>query len=162
MVAKGLNAGPGAATGKVVYNAEDAESWAGRGDKVILVRIETSPEDIRGMNAAQGILTLEGRHDQPRGTRRPADGQGLRGRLRRAGHRLPDERPSRSKGKTINEGDYISLDGTTGEVFAGEVKTIPSEVLRVLIDKTLKPEESQIYQDFEIPHVGPMRQDGWG
>ena len=60
MVTKGLNAGPGAATGKVVYNAEDAESWAGRGEKVILVRIETSPEDIRGMNAAQGILTSRG------------------------------------------------------------------------------------------------------
>ena len=59
-MAKGLNAGPGAATGKVVFNAEDAEAWAGRGEQVILVRIETSPEDIRGMNAAQGILTSRG------------------------------------------------------------------------------------------------------
>ena len=57
MVAKGLNAGPGAAAGKVVFNAEDAEAWAARGEQVILVRIDTSPEDIRGMNAAQGILT---------------------------------------------------------------------------------------------------------
>ena len=60
MVVKGLNAGPGAATGKVVYNAEDAEAWAARGEKVILIRIETSPEDIRGMNAAEGILTSRG------------------------------------------------------------------------------------------------------
>jgi pyruvate,orthophosphate dikinase len=60
MVAKALNAGPGAASGKVVFSAEDAESWASRGEQVILVRIDTSPEDIRGMNAAQGILTSRG------------------------------------------------------------------------------------------------------
>ncbi len=60
LMTKGLNAGPGAATGKVVYNAQDAEAWAAKGEKVILVRIETSPEDIRGMNAAQGILTSRG------------------------------------------------------------------------------------------------------
>ncbi len=60
LLAKGLNAGPGAATGRVVFSAEDAEEWARRGEKVILVRLETSPEDIRGMHASQGILTGRG------------------------------------------------------------------------------------------------------
>ena len=147
LVAKGLNAGPGAATGKVVYNAEDAEAWAGRGEKVILVRIETSPEDIRGMNAAQGILTSRGGM-----TSHAALVARQMGKVCVAGcgeldisYRTKD---IRIKGKVIHEGDYISINGSTGEVFVGEVKTIPSEVLRVLVDKTLKPEESQVYQDF--------------
>ncbi len=148
MVAKGLNAGPGAATGKVVYNAEDAEGWAARGEKVILVRIETSPEDIRGMNAAQGILTSRGGM-----TSHAALVARQMGKVCVAGCGELDinyrTKTIKIKGKTIKEGDYISINGSTGEVFAGEVKTIPSEVLRVLVDKTLKPEESPIYQDFD-------------
>ena len=151
LVAKGLNAGPGAATGKVVFNAEDAEAWAARGEKVILVRIETSPEDIRGMNAAQGILTSRGGM-----TSHAALVARQMGKVCVAGvGELDIDYRKKSivvKGKTINEGDYISIDGTTGEVFVGQVKTIPSEVLRVLIDKTLKPEESEIYQDFDLAH----------
>jgi pyruvate,orthophosphate dikinase len=147
-VAKGLNAGPGAATGKVVYNAEDAESWAARGEKVILVRAETSPEDIRGMNAAQGILTSRGGM-----TSHAALVARQMGKVCVAGCGELDinyrTKTIKIKGMTIKEGDYISINGSTGEVFAGEVKTIPSEVLRVLIDRTLKPEESQIYQDFD-------------
>jgi len=147
LVAKGLNAGPGAATGKVVYNAEDAEAWAGRGEKVILVRIETSPEDIRGMNAAQGILTSRGGM-----TSHAALVARQMGKVCVAGCGDLDisykTKVIRIKGKVIHEGDYISINGSTGEVFVGEVKTIPSEVLRVLVDKTLKPEESEVYQDF--------------
>ena len=148
MVTKGLNAGPGAATGKVVYNAEDAEGWAGRGEKVILVRIETSPEDIRGMNAAQGILTSRGGM-----TSHAALVARQMGKVCVAGCGDLDisykTKTIKIKGKTVREGDYISINGSTGEVFVGEVKTIPSEVLRVLVDKTLKPEKSQIYRDFE-------------
>lgn len=149
MIAKGLNAGPGAATGKVVYNGEDAERWAEQGDPVILVRIETSPEDIKGMNASQGILTARGGM-----TSHAALVARQMGKVCVAGcGELSIDYKRKTidvKGLTIREGDYLSLDGTTGEVFAGEVKTIPSEVLRVLIDKTMKPEESQIYQDFQM------------
>jgi pyruvate,orthophosphate dikinase len=149
LVAKGLNAGPGAAAGKVVFNAEDAESWAARGEPVILVRIETSPEDIRGMNAAQGILTARGGM-----TSHAALVARQMGKVCVAGVGDLDidyrKKSIAVKGKSISEGDFISIDGTTGEVFVGRVKTIPSEVLRVLVDKTLKPEESQIYQDFEL------------
>ncbi|MDD5009558.1 MAG: pyruvate, phosphate dikinase [Syntrophorhabdaceae bacterium] len=149
LMTRGLNAGPGAATGKVVYNAEDAESWAGRGEKVILVRIETSPEDIRGMNAAQGILTSRGGM-----TSHAALVARQMGKVCVAGCGDLDidykKKTIKVKGKTIKEGGYISIDGTTGEVFAGEMKTIPSEILRVLIDKTLKPEKSEIYKDFAL------------
>jgi len=148
LVARGLNAGPGAATGKVVYNAEDAEAWAARGELVILVRIETSPEDIRGMNAAQGILTSRGGM-----TSHAALVARQMGKVCVAGCGELDinyrTKTISIKGRTIKEGDYVSLNGSTGEVFAGEVKTIPSEVLRVLVDKSLKPEESQVYRGFE-------------
>ncbi len=149
LVAQGLNAGPGAASGKVVFNAEDAESWASRKEQVILVRIETSPEDIRGMNAAQGILTARGGM-----TSHAALVARQMGKVCVAGVGELDidyrKKTITVKGKTVKEGDYISIDGTTGEVFVGEVKTIPSEVLRVLVEKTLKPEESEVYQSFAL------------
>ncbi len=141
--------GPGAATGKVVFNAEDAEAWAARGEQVILVRIETSPEDIRGMNAAQGILTARGGM-----TSHAALVARQMGKVCVAGVGELDidyrKKSIAVKGTTISEGDFVSIDGTTGEVFVGRVKTIPSEVLRVLVDKTLKPEESEIYRDFDL------------
>jgi pyruvate,orthophosphate dikinase len=147
MVAKGLNAGPGAATGKVAYNADDAEAFAAKGDQVILVRIETSPEDIRGMNASQGILTSRGGM-----TSHAALVARQMGKVCVAGCGELDinykTKTIKIKGFTIKEGDYISINGSTGEVFAGQIKTIPSEVLRVLVEKTMKPEESKIYQDF--------------
>jgi len=149
LMTKGLNAGPGAATGKVVFNAQDAEAWAAKGEKVILVRIETSPEDIRGMNAAQGILTSRGGM-----TSHAALVARQMGKVCVAGCGELDidyrKKTISVNGKTIKEGGYISIDGTTGEVFNGEIKTIPSEVLRVLVDKTLKPSQSQIYQDFAL------------
>ena len=139
LVARGLNAGPGAATGRVVFNAEDAEAWAARKERVILVRIETSPEDIRGMNAAQGILTSRGGM-----TSHAALVARQMGKVCVAGCGELDisyrDKTIKIKGKTIKEGDYISINGSTGEVFVGEVKTIPSEVLRVLVDKTMKPQ----------------------
>jgi pyruvate, orthophosphate dikinase len=149
MVAKGLNAGPGAAAGKVVFNAEDAEAWAARGEQVILVRIDTSPEDIRGMNAAQGILTSRGGM-----TSHAALVARQMGKVCVAGCGELDidyaKKVIRVKGKTIKEGEFVSIDGSTGEVFAGQIKTIPSEILRVLVDKTLKPAQSKIYQDFAL------------
>jgi pyruvate,orthophosphate dikinase len=149
MIAKGLNAGPGAATGRVVFNADDAEELAGKGEQVILVRIETSPEDIRGMNAAEGILTSRGGM-----TSHAALVARQMGKVCVAGcSELAIDYKKKTivvRGKTIKGGDYISIDGTTGEVFAGKIKTIPSEVLRVLIDKTLKPEESEVYKDFAL------------
>ena len=148
LMTKGLNAGPGAATGRVVYNAEDAEAWAGRGEKVILVRIETSPEDIRGMNAAQGILTSRGGM-----TSHAALVARQMGKVCVAGCGDLDinyrTKTIKVRGTTLGEGDYVSINGSTGEVFAGQMKTIPSEVLRVLVDKTLAPGESPIYKDFE-------------
>ncbi len=149
MVARGLNAGPGAASGKVVFNAEDAENWANRGEQVILVRIDTSPEDIRGMNAAQGILTSRGGM-----TSHAALVARQMGKVCVAGCGTLDidyaRKVIRVNGKTIQEGEFVSIDGTTGEVFAGQIKTIPSEILRVLVDKTLKPSQSKIYQDFAL------------
>ena len=147
LLAIGLNAGPGAATGKVVFNAQEAEEWAAKGEKVILVRIETSPEDIRGMNAAQGILTARGGM-----TSHAALVARQMGKVCVAGcgdlNIDYKKRAMEVKGKIIKQGDFISLDGTTGEVIEGEIKTKPSEIMQVLIEKSLKPEESEIYQEY--------------
>ncbi|MEE9288472.1 MAG: pyruvate, phosphate dikinase [Bacteroidota bacterium] len=147
LVARGLNAGPGAATGKVVFNAPDAEDRHKRGERVILVRIETSPEDIKGMSASEGILTARGGM-----TSHAALVARQMGKVCVAGCTALDVdyvgRQMTVNGQIVREGDFISLDGTTGEVMLGEIKTKPSEVLQVLIDKTLKPEESITYQQF--------------
>lgn len=146
LVAKGLNAGPGAATGKVVFNAEDAEEWAARGEDVILVRIETSPEDIRGMNAARGILTARGGM-----TSHAALVARQMGKVCVAGCGALEidykKRQMEVNGHLVKEGDKISIHGTTGDVFIGEIPTKPSEIIQVQRGE-LKPEESRIYQDF--------------
>ena len=146
VLAKGLNAGPGAATGKAVFNAEDAEEWADRGEDVILVRIETSPEDIRGMNAAKGILTARGGMTSHAALVARQMGKVC---VAGCGELVIDygKRQMAVGDQVIKEGDYISIDGTTGEVMAGQIKTMPSEVLQV-IDGQLKPEDSQVYQDY--------------
>ncbi|MBN1872132.1 MAG: pyruvate, phosphate dikinase [Candidatus Omnitrophica bacterium] len=147
LLAKGLNAGPGAACGKVVFNALDAEEWAKRGENVILTRIETSPEDIKGMNAAVGILTERGGM-----TSHAALVARQMGKVCVAGCGALDidyaARKMTVGGKEIAEGDYLSIDGTTGEVIEGKVNTKPSEVLQVLIDKRLDPNKSETYQLF--------------
>ena len=147
LLSKGLNAGPGAACGKVVFNAADAEKRAKQGDKVILVRIETSPEDIKGMDASEGILTARGGM-----TSHAALVARQMGKVCVAGCGDLDidykKRQMMVNGKTIKEGDFISLDGTTGEVIAGELRSNPSEVLQVLLTKSLKTDASSTYQTF--------------
>jgi pyruvate,orthophosphate dikinase len=148
LVAKGINAGPGAATGKVVFNAADAEEWAARGEEVILVRIETSPEDIRGMSVASGILTSAGG-----ATSHAALVARQMGKVCVVGAKdLSIDYKKRAiavDGRAIKEGDYISIDGMTGEVIEGKISTRPSEVLQVIIDKTCDAEQSRLYRDFD-------------
>jgi len=147
LLAKGLNAGPGAATGRVVFNSVDAAAWAKKGEKVILTRIETSPEDIKGMNAAEGILTARGGM-----TSHAALVARQMGRVCVAGcgDLLIDygDHTMTVKGRALKEGDWVSIDGTTGEVIEGRINTKPSEVLQVLIEKTLDPAKAPVYQTF--------------
>lgn len=149
LLAKGLNAGPGAASGKVALSAEDAEQMASKGDKVILVRIETSPEDIKGMNASEGILTARGGM-----TSHAALVARQMGKVCVAGCGSLKinykERTIGVEGKNdvIREGDFISIDGTTGEVIKGKLETKPSEVIQVLISQTMQPKESSVYQTY--------------
>jgi pyruvate,orthophosphate dikinase len=148
-LAKGLNAGPGAAAGRVYFHADDAEAAAARGEPVILVRIETSPEDIRGMAAAQGILTARGGM-----TSHAALVARQMGKVCVAGCDALEinyrTRTMRVAGSdvTLGEAADLSLDGTTGEVFRGHLDTEPSEVVRVLIDKTLDPAQAPVYQQY--------------
>ncbi len=150
LLAKGLNAGPGAASGRVYFNAEDAEAAAERGEPVILVRVETSPEDIRGMAAAQGILTARGGM-----TSHAALVARQMGKVCVAGcealridYRARELRVDGRDDVVIREGEALSLDGTTGEVFQGQIDTQPSEVVRVLIDRSLDAAEAPVYQQY--------------
>ncbi|WP_337864915.1 pyruvate, phosphate dikinase [Ignavibacterium sp.] len=150
LIAKGLNAGPGAASGKVALSAQDAEEMAKNGDKVILVRIETSPEDIKGMNAAEGILTARGGM-----TSHAALVARQMGKVCVAGCGALKinyaDRLITVEGRDdvfIKEGDYISIDGSTGEVILGKLETKPSEVIQVLITKTLDPKDSPTFQTY--------------
>ncbi len=133
--AKGLPAGPGAATGRVVFNAQDAVAWAARGEKVLLVRDFTSPDDIRGMDAAQGILTAQGGM-----TSHAALVARQMGKVCIVGCGALDidmrSRSFKVDDATVKEGDWISIDGFTGEVILGALDTRPSEVLQVLLEKT--------------------------
>ncbi len=148
MIATGLPAGPGAASGKIYFNANEAEAAHHRGEKVLLVRVETSPEDIRGMLAAEGILTARGGVSS-----HAALVARQMGKVCVCGCgaiRIDYEKQTLSVGDLVfHKGDYISIDGTTGEVFSGEVKTAPSEIVQVLIDKTLSPKESLIFGYFD-------------
>lgn len=127
LITKGLPASPGAATGKVVFNAEDAELLAKQGESVILVRIETSPEDIGGMNAAKGILTARGGMTSHAAV--VARGMG-KCCVAGCGEIQIDYRAKKFtvKSTTVNEGEYISLDGSLGEVYLGKLSTIEPEL----------------------------------
>ena len=143
----GLPAGPGAATGRIVFHAADAEARRARGQNVILCRVETSPEDIRGIEAAQGILTARG---------------GMTSHAALVARQLGtvcvvgcdalsvDYRSGEARiGKAVlKEGDWLSLDGSTGEVIQGQLRTHPSDVLRVLLDRNRAASASPDYRRF--------------
>ena len=124
---KGLGASPGAACGKVVFTADDAEKWAERGEKVVLVRLETSPEDITGMKAAQGILTVRGGMTSHAAV--VARGMGTCC-VSGCGDIIMDEENKQFTlaGKTFKEGDFISIDGTTGNIYDGVIKTVDASI----------------------------------
>ena len=149
VLTKGLNAGPGAATGKIVFTAPRAEERAAKGDKVILVRVETSPEDIRGMQAATGILTARGGMTSHAALVARQMGKVC---VAGAGELEIDygKRLMKINGRTLKEGDNLSLDGTTGEVIQGNMPTQPSEVISVLFGKgKQKKKPGQIFDAFE-------------
>lgn len=127
VVAKGLPASPGAATGQIVFQADDAEEWAEKKKKVILIRIETSPEDLRGMAVAQGILTMRGGMTSHAAV--VARGMG-KCCVSGAGEILVDYKAKTVEmgGKVYHEGDWISLNGSTGDVYDGQVPTTEPEL----------------------------------
>ncbi|NUN69521.1 MAG: pyruvate, phosphate dikinase [Bacteroidetes bacterium] len=147
LLAKGLPAGPGAATGRIVFSAPDAEEWKDRGEHVILCRTETSPEDIKGMNAAEGILTAFGGM-----TSHAALVARQMGKVCIVGCAAIEvdymSHSMKVNGRVIRQGDWISIDGSTGEVMDGKIPTKPSEVMEVLINKTLDPKKAPTYQSF--------------
>lgn len=150
LLTTGLNAGPGAASGKVALSADDAEIMAKKGEPVILVRIETSPEDLKGMNASEGILTARGGM-----TSHAALVARQMGKVCVAGagklkinYKAGEIRVEGSD-IVVKEGDYISIDGTTGEVINGKIETKPSEVIEVLIEKTLDKKKSPMFKVYD-------------
>jgi pyruvate,orthophosphate dikinase len=157
VLAKGLPAGPGAASGRVVFNAPDAVAWAQRDsdrmgpdgkplkEKVLLVRDFTSPDDIRGMDAAQGILTAQGGMTSHAALVARQMGKVC---IVGCGALDIDMRAHRFKvgDRVVEEGDWVSIDGFTGEAILGELETRPPEVLQVLLEKSIKPEESESYR----------------
>src|SRR5246500_533861 len=146
-IATGLAAGPGAASGKIVFNAKDAVEMATKGQPVILVRVETSPEDLRGMIAAEAILTARGGVSS-----HAALVARQMGKVCVCGASALQidyvNRTLAAGDVTLQYGDFISVDGSVGEVYAGEVKTAPSEVVQVLVEKKLDPKKSQVFQEF--------------
>src|SRR6186713_1537951 len=144
VIAKGLPAGPGAASGKIYLNAERAVAAAAKGERVLLVRNETSPEDLRGMIAAEGILTAKGGVSS-----HAALVARQMGKVCVCGaSELQIDYAAKTvsvKGKTYREGDYLSINGTVGDVYPGEIKTAASEVVQVLVEESLSPKDSKTY-----------------
>jgi pyruvate,orthophosphate dikinase len=145
LLTSGLPAGPGAATGQLVFSAAKAEELASGGKKVVLARVETSPEDLRGMIAAEGILTSRGGVSSHAALVARQMGKVC---VAGAGAIQIDYAAGTltCAGRTLREGDAISINGSTGEVFAGGIRTADSELLQVLIARTMKPENSEVYQ----------------
>lgn len=154
VIAKGLPASPGAATGKIVFFADDAEAWADNRKKVILVRIETSPEDLRGMHAAQGILTARGGMTSHAAV--VARGMG-KCCVSGAGEIKVDykNRTVEMSGKVYKEGDWISLNGSTGEVYEGKVATRDAELdgdFAAIMDLCTKYTRMDVRTNADTPH----------
>ncbi|MEM1158116.1 MAG: pyruvate, phosphate dikinase [Verrucomicrobiota bacterium] len=147
-IALGLPAGPGAATGRIYFNADEAEAAANRGEKVLLVREETSPEDLRGMIAAEGILTARGGVSSHAALVARQMGKVCVCGAAALHIDYTKQTLSVKGGKTYKKGQHISIDGTLGTVYEGEVTTSASEVIQVLIEKKLKPNKSKTYQIF--------------
>jgi len=147
-IAKGLPAGPGAATGKIYLNADRAAAAAERGEKVLLVRNETSPEDLRGMIAAEGIITAKGGVSS-----HAALVARQMGKVCVCGaSALQIDYTTKTvtvEGVTYKEGDFLSMNGTLGNVYPGEIPTAASEIIQVLIEKTLDPKSAKTYQMFQ-------------
>src|SRR5205823_9012875 len=135
-IAKGLPAGPGAASGKMYFNADRAVLASKNHEKVLLVRTETSPEDLRGMIAAEGILTAKGGVSS-----HAALVARQMGKVCVCGaSALQIDYAAKTmtvNGRTYREGDYLSINGTVGEVYPGEIKTAASEIVQVLVDRSL-------------------------
>ncbi len=147
-IAKGLPAGPGAASGKIYLNADRAAAAAAKGEKVLLVRNETTPEDLRGMIAAEGILTAKGGVSSHAALVARQMGKVC---VCGAGALQIDytTKTMAVNGDKFSEGDYLSISGTAGEVYPGELKTAASEIVQVLVEKSLTAKESVTYQLFQ-------------
>ena len=146
-VAHGLPAGPGAASGKIYFNADRCVHAAAKGEKVLLVRIETSPEDLRGMIAAEGILTARGGVSS-----HAALVARQMGKVCVCGASALqidyDKKTVTVGGKTFGEGDFMSIDGTAGTVYAGEIKTAPSEIIAGLIHGDKAAQATEKFKNF--------------
>jgi pyruvate,orthophosphate dikinase len=148
IIAKGLPAGPGAGSGKLYLNADRCTAAAEKGEKVLLVRNETSPEDLRGMIAAEGILTAKGGVSSHAALVARQMGKVC---VCGAGALQIDytAKTVTAAGVTFKEGDFLSINGTLGNVYAGQLPTAPSEIVQVLVAKTLDGSKSEIYQMFK-------------
>ena len=171
VIAKGLPASPGAATGRVVFHADDAEEWAKRGEKVILVRLETSPEDVGGMHAAEGILTARGGMTSHAAV--VARGMGKTAVVGCGALNVDYARKQFTVGDiVVKEGDWISIDGSTGEVMLGQVPTVEPQMtgefgeLMQWVDEIRKlgvrtnadtPHDAQVARNFGAEGIGLCR-----
>ena len=146
-IAHGLPAGPGAATGKIYFNADRAVIAAEKGEKVLLVRVETSPEDLRGMIAAEGILTARGGVSS-----HAALVARQMGKVCVCGAAAVsidyDKKTTTIAGHTFKEGDFLSIDGTAGTVYAGQIKTAPSEIVSGLLNNDKAAQKTEKYQNY--------------
>jgi pyruvate, orthophosphate dikinase len=146
-IATGLPAGPGAATGKIYFNADRAVQAAEKGEKVLLVRVETSPEDLRGMIAAEGILTARGGVSS-----HAALVARQMGKVCVCGASALqvdyDKKTVSVSGQTFREGDFLSIDGTAGTVYAGQIKTAPSEIIAGLIGGDKAAQATEKFRNF--------------
>jgi len=171
VITRGLPASPGAGVGRVVFNADDAEAWKAKGEKVVLVRVETSPEDLKGMSAAQGILTARGGMT----SHAAVVARGM-GKCCVSGCSELEvdykKRIFKIKKQTIKQGDYISLDGSTGEVMLGKVPTVEAQLsgnfgtIMKWADETRKlgvrtnadtPHDAQVARNFGAEGIGLCR-----